>query len=197
MNIKICLQPYSSRNNYPSVRIKINDIKLFDDVVYTENFTFTKEIENLKDINFLTIEHYNKSNKDTISDGDKIIEDKAIELKSIIIDRYKVPEVILYSNKFYPQYPKNIADAPEYITNNLYFGYNGIYYFSFEKDISVWYYKMLLLKEKLANENNQKVVTLPNGEVVETFEFAGKDMKANDASSLSINELYTLIQNES
>ena len=43
-------------------------------------------------------------------------------------------------------------------------------------------------------EANQELMTLPSGEVIETFEFAGKTLKANETGNLTIDDLYALIK---
>ena len=51
-------------------------------------------------------------------------------------------------------------------------------------------------EEKIANENNQKLMTLPDGSEIETFEFANKTMQADFDGVLSIGELYERVQME-
>ena len=165
-------------------------------------FLFEKEITSLNDTNNLIIEHYNKKNSDTIVDNNKdIIRDKAIELIAISFDNIDIPKVVLYDNKFYPDWPTNIikehnGNPPKFITNNLYFGFNGKYKMSFSKNYKAWYFKQLMKKERMSNEANQELMTLPSGEVIETFEFAGKTLKANETGNLTTDDLYALIKNE-
>ena len=49
-------------------------------------------------------------------------------------------------------------------------------------------------KERMSNKANQELMTLPSGEVIETFEFAGKTLKANETGNLTIDDLYALIK---
>ena len=44
----------------------------------------------------------------------------------------------------------------------------------------------------MAKEDNLEF----EGEVIETFEFAGKTLKANETGNLTIDDLYALIKNE-
>ena len=202
MIIKITLIPHKSLS-WPNVKILLNHNTLLDQVLTPNNnkfFIFEKEINSLNDTNILIIEHYNKRNSDTIVDNNKdIIRDKAIELIAISFDNVDIPKVVLYDNKFYPDWPTNIikehnGNPPKFITNNLYFGFNGKYEMTFSKNYKSWYFEQLMKKERMSNKANQELMTLPSGEVIETFEFAGKTLKANETGNLTINDLYALIK---
>ena len=202
MIIKITLIPHKGIS-WPNVKILLNNNTLLDQIVTPNNnkfFIFEKEITSLNDTNNLIIEHYNKKNEDTIVDNNKdIIRDKAIELITISFDNIDIPKVVLYDNKFYPDWPINIikehkGNPPKFITNNLYFGFNGKYIINFSKNYKAWYFEQLVKKERMSNEANQELMTLPSGEVIETFEFAGKTLKANETGNLTIDELYALIK---
>ena len=121
-----------------------------------------------------------------------LIKIRAIILKSIEFDDLTVPEVLLYNQKFYPDWP----DQPNFITNDLYFGYNGKYIYEFGNDSWKLYYNNLLKKELLANIHNKQLIQLPNGEEIESFEFNGKLVSANAKESVSLQELYERVTNE-
>ena len=55
------------------------------------------------------------------------------------------------------------------------------------------YYNNLLSKEMIANINNKKIINLPSGEQVESFEFNGKLTQADAKESVTIDELYERI----
>ena len=145
-------------------------------------------------------EHKERELYSTIIDNNNdIINDKAVELIAISFDNIDIPKVVLYDNKFYPKWPINIikehkGNPPKFIINNLYFGFNGQYKFNFSKDYKAWYFKQLIKKERMSNEANQELMTLPSGEVIETFEFAGKSVQADKTAELTIDDLYALIK---
>ena len=152
-----------------------------------KHFIFDIDLENAQEQNSLKITHRDKHGKDTIVDEEgNIVSDRAIILKSLEFDSLRVPEVILYQSKFYPNWP----DQPKYTTNNLYFGFNGTFEFLFSKDVERMYFQHLLDKEMIANFNNKKEMQLPNGQVVETFEFNGKEVSGDEKDTATIEDLY-------
>ena len=52
------------------------------------------------------------------------------------------------------------------------------------------YFQHLLDKEMIANFNNKKEMQLPNGQVVETFEFNGKEVSGDEKDTATIEDLY-------
>lgn len=201
MKFILTFEPHCSKNNYPQVEIWINDLCLFDDIMNPNKekyFILDEEMNNIKEKNVIKIIHKNKSNKDTVSKNKIIVEDRAVELKSLVIDNFRIPEVYLYNQKFYPVYPENLKQEhpPTYITNNLYFGFNGTYQLFFNNPIDKWYYSTLLFKERLANQNNQTFVELPDGDKVETYEFAGKQILGKEKDDITIKDLHKLIMEE-
>lgn len=192
MQIKIVIEPKHSKH-WPKLIIKINDKVLFDADCIPNNqkhFVWQEKLKNLKHSNILEIIHHGKKGTDTVVDSDNnIIEDSAIILKSIEFDTLPVPEVVLYENKFFPNWP----DQPEYIKNNLYFGFNGSYKIDFTKDSKRMYFKNLLLKEKLANKYNKKIIQLPSGKEIESFEFNGIMVNSEKKDSITIEDLYKAV----
>jgi len=197
MNIEIYGKAYVN----PYITVLLNNDILFDGYCEQEDWKLIQYVESLESENTLIIKHSKKTNEDTVVVDDNIISDKAFELYKVVLDGINIPTVTLFSQKFYPNWPKNIiieheGYPPEYITNNLYFGFNGTYELNFNKDIQQWYFKQLIEKEKTANDNNQKLITLSDGSEIETFEFANKTMQADFDGVLSISELYERVQLE-
>lgn len=195
MNIKIVLEPaYSIK--WPMVRIAVNEREIYKGICNPnegKHFVWNINLENVDDANTLAIEHFDKHGKETILDHEgNIVSDRAIMLKSLEFDGTKVPDVILYQSKFFPNWP----DQPDYITNNLYFGFNGVYKFDFGKDARKMYYAHLLQKELIANINNKKIMQLPNGEEVESFEFNGRTVSGHEKDTTTIEDLYQSVMNE-
>ena len=204
MQIKIKLEPTFSIK-WPKLRIYLNDDILYDDYcsIKGENyFTWIHDLDEslLKDQNLLTIEHYDKDGKETIIDSQgETMADRALILKSISINNLEVPEVVLFDKPFYISYTdkqmNEPGEKPSVLKNNLYFGYNGKYVFTFSDNAEKDYYKHLLTKEKLANIANKKVIVSPDGNLVEVFEFVGKMVDGSQEQSISIDELYNQVKN--
>jgi hypothetical protein len=195
MKIKIVLKGNSSTNKNPMSKITINNQDYFDgEVVGERDFIFYfNPIEN----NTLQIEHYNKTNDDTIVDqSGKIISDLSIELMSIHIDGVEILDTVLYSMPYYVKWPQNIVEdyrsknqeLPEYIENNLYFGFNGVYKFAFSDNVVVEYYKQFWLDEVQAHKNQTK-----SSLDKEVFERMGKKVAIDENSDFTIYDLEKLV----
>lgn len=192
MKIKIVIEP-TFNNNWPKTKIEINQEIMYEGLCKPNQknyFVWHSDCKNLNDKNVLKITHYDKKGKDTMVDTEgNVVKDKALILKSIEFDGMMVPEVILYEQKFYPNWP----NQPLYLKNNLYFGFNGTYVFEFVNNAKKLYYKNLLQKEMLANVHNKKIITLPSGEEIESFEFNGKLVDSTKKDSITIDELYNSV----
>jgi len=80
------------------------------------------------------------------------------------------------------------------IENNLEDGINGLGpLLDYAKII---YNKNLIQKKMLANINNKKILTLPSGEQIESFEFNGKFVDSAKKDSVTIDDLYQAVTNE-
>ena len=192
MQIKIIIEPKFSKK-WPNLKIKVNSKTMFDDVCMPNKekyFVYDTSLENMNELNHLEIIHHGKSGDDTVVDKEgNVIDDRAIILKSIEFDNYAVPEVLLYENKFFPDWP----DQPENIKNNLYFGFNGTYRLEFINDAKKMYFNNLLEKESLANINNKKIVQLPSGKEIESFEFNGELVDSEKKDNVTIDDLYKAV----
>lgn len=188
MKLDIVIEPtYSVK--WPMVRVSINGVILYEGECkpnHKDYFKLTFDHQ-VKSRNMLEIEHFDKNGKETILDSEgNIISDRAISLKSIAFDELPVPEVVLYQQKFFPKWP----DQPAVLKGNLYFGFNGIFTMEFGDDSEKIYFNNLLTKELIANINNKKTMQLPSGETVETFEFNGSTVNANEPDTTTIETLY-------
>lgn len=198
MNIKITLLSY----NRPTVRISVNNIVYFDSVLLNR----LTEIEfnaDVQDANQLSIEHFGKTNQDTIcDDAGQIISDRAAELVGITIAKYEIPRNILFKQPFAVQWPENlIQDAkrenrilPNCLYNNLYFGFNGTYTFDFARDLRKDYYYYFWQMERDANHNLQMVDEASN---TGYFEAYGMKLEINKSFNLTIHDLKYIIENQS
>lgn len=200
MQIKVKLRAYKS-THAPAVCLSVNNgiyyNDYFDDEITEVEFGFTPE-----DQNVFEIEHYNKQNSDTITDSTgKIIADCAVELVSLTIDGFMVPKNILFKKPFYVKWPSNLVEdaeregrtLPEYIDNNLFFGFNGTYRFDFPKDFAREYYWYYWQMERDANSNLQMV-----DESTQTayFDAYGLRLAINQDFSYTIHDLKYIIENE-
>lgn len=134
--------------------------------------------------NIICIEHFNKRESHTAIQNGKIISDRALELKSIQFDDYKIPEVVLYniSFKVHP-FMDVIRDLPDTI-NSLYFGYNGVYEIKFD-NFYKWYFTQLEIAERIAHNHDDSLVKY--GNIVEV----------NDATDMTIYQLQEIIDDPS
>lgn len=198
MNVKIRL----SAHDCPTVRISVNNIVYFDSILHNR----LTEIEfdtDLQYSNQLSIEHFGKTNQDTICDETgQIISDRAAELVGITIGKYEIPRNILYKQPFAVKWPENlIEDAekenrilPNCLYNNLYFGFNGIYTFDFAGDLRKDYYYYFWQMERDANHNLQMVDESSN---TGYFEAYGMKLEINKSFNLTIHDLKYIIENQS
>ena len=198
MNIKIRL----SAHDQPTIRISVNGFVYFDSVLHNR----LTEIEfdaGLQDSNQLSIEHFGKTNQDTICDETgQIISDRAAELVSINIGKYEIPKNILFKQPFAVRWPENLVEdaerenrtLPGCLYNNLYFGFNGIYTFDFSGDLRKDYYYYFWQMERDANHNLQMVDESSN---TGYFEAYGMKLEINKSFNLTIHDLKYIIENQS
>ena len=204
MNIQIKLEPTFSIK-WPNLRYTINNKIIFDGECKPNNEKYHVIDTDITDLvekqNQIIIEHYDKSGRETLvdSNGD-IISDRALILRSIRLDDSQVPEVILHDKPFKinwtPAQLKENKDRPTYIKDNLYFGYNGVYSFTFSDNIAREHFINLIEKERIANVHNKKEIVRPDGTTVEAFEFTGKLVDSNESEAVTIEQLYNRINNE-
>ena len=201
MKITIKLLPTFSIK-WPNIRIVINNNILHDGPCEVKNndlFVFNTNV-NPRDKNNLYIEHYGKQGYETIVDEDGVVvSDRAVMLKSISLDDFEIPELILYNKPFVVEWSKEQLEEnptrPKTITNNLYFGYNGSYCYMFGNDSAKEYYLCLLEKERIANIHNKKEMVGPDGNTIEVFEFSGNLIDSNKPNDYTIGQLFELVKN--
>ena len=168
MKIDISIEPtYSIK--WPKLRLSFNSHTLFDDYCVPNNgehfeWTHIADDNSLLDKNELKIEHYDKSGRETILDqNSEVSSDRSLILKSIRIEGHNVPEVVLFDKPFRVNWTaeqlRENNNRPALITNNLYFGYNGIYSYCFGNDGTKHYFENLIEKERLANISNKKEIS--------------------------------------
>ena len=199
--IKIKIHGHRS-TDFPLCRIKFNKELLFDaPIINTAILTFDV---NLIEKNVLHIEHYGKLHTDTILDSEGNVEsDRAIELKSIIIDGYAIPKVLMYRQKFFvdwwdhdiEEFDKSDKPVPGFLTNNVYFGHNGYYEYCFDKDLVKSYYANLWQEEHIANQDLQQVKEF-DGEIKETFNLYGNESDIAEEFDKTIFDLLDIIEKD-
>lgn len=200
MKAKVQIKGNSANHKDPMVKISVNDKEYYQGTV-DKLLDFECDFDPL-DSNTLTVEHYNKTNQDTVVDAQgNITGDLSIELVSIHINDVEIMNTVLYSMPFFVQWPENILEdyrnknqePPEYIDNNLYFGFNGEYRFSFSGDVVAEYYNQFWLDEVQAHKNQTQKNN--NSEV---FERMGEKVAIDENSNFTIYDLEKLVlKNES
>jgi len=197
MQIKIQITAY----NFPNIRILMNNTVHFDSVL-TQPTTVVEFDFEVAQNNTLTIEHYNKINQDTVCDAaGKIISDKAAELVSVSVGKYNIPKNILFKQPFVVDWPENlVTDAnargeqlPTSLYNNLYFGFNGKYFFEFSNSIEKDYFYYFWQMERDANCNLQMVDELSSDGYFEAY---GLRLEINKDFDYTIHDLKNIIDNQ-
>lgn len=129
--IKISFNTHNNGIKGPCFKIFVNDTLIDDQTNYMhESYekTFTVTVHDKK--NRIRLEHYNKSPKDTITQGGKVIKDIALELTDIRFNGVQCHIVDLHDNFFYvTDWPYQVESQQR---NNLFFGFNGYYEYYFE-----------------------------------------------------------------
>lgn len=192
MNIKLKFN-YHASDHWPSFRVWFNNLLLADYATDSTptNITFDVDALDPLDSNELVIEHYGKTDQDTILDSTgNILKDRAVEIKAIIINGFEQPRNTLAGKKFWPVWPAHITNMPEYVTNHLYLGFNGKYKFNFPKNISQDYYDQLWEQERELNNSLTQVDE--NNE--EWFTAYGLKLKMNEQFDFSLTELKKIIE---
>ena len=197
IQIQLCGRP--SRNNYPEIELLLNGQLLFSgQAIDSQSFVFTAKTD--QELNFLEVVHKNKTNQDTVVNTEGvIIEDRSVELKTLIINGQPVKDTVLYNSPFYVNWPDNILEdckkqnqtAPEFIKNSLYFGFNGKYVYEFMTDSRREQFRQLLLDEVQAHQNQQ---IFEDG--TEKFNRYGEKVSTDQDFNLSIFDLNDLINNQ-
>ena len=205
MEIDIILQPTFSLK-WPKVKIFFNEKMIYDNYCKPNDKDFFRYKYNadpklISHTNKIKIEHYDKQGEETVVDKNgETISDRAIILKSISIDGLEIPEVVLFDQPFNviltERQKRQKNHIPNTIKNNLYFGYNGFYEYELCDDATKHYFETLIIKEKLSNIANTKTISLPNGTIVESFEFSGRQLDGTKKTKITIDDLYEQIKNE-
>lgn len=192
MEIKLRLKG-SMSTGWPTCKIIINDVVHYDGIIENDQ-TISFAIQP-RDLNILQIVHYGKQNSDTIvNEQHQIIADKSLELQGITLDNVEVMTVNLYNCPFYVQWPSSKLrefmrkgeEPPNFIKQQLYFGFNGTYEFTFNGDLQKEYFNQFWLDECQSNENQ----TLEN----DKFNRLGEYVDINAPLNMTIYELEKLIK---
>ena len=195
MEITIGLRGNCANGKSPKVRISVNNVVYVDDEI-SELSEHTLTIDPLLQ-NVLSIEHYNKTNQDTIvDDSNNIVSDLSIELLGITIDNNSILHTVLHTMPFYVNWPENIVSdyhkknetPPEFITNNLYFGFNGTYKFEFTDNSDIDYFTTFWLDESQAHANQTETA---DGE--EVFKRMGETVTISKDSDFTIHDLKRMV----
>lgn len=200
MQIKITLKSHKS-TDYPSVKIIYNNNLYFDNKLSSRLSEIVLDIDTVNANNLLEIQHYNKSNSDTLcNDKGEIVADKAVELESISLDSFQIPKQILFKKKFYVEWPLNLLEEakingkkmPDYLDNNLFFGFNGTYKFDFKQEYKKEYFSYFWQMEKEANQTFEII----DSDGKSYFNAYGLRLPLDKDFSFTIHDLKYIIENK-
>ena len=130
MKILLNLSIHTHNHRGPNFRIWLNKKLKIDVTGQLENLTLSVDIDELNVINTLMIEHYGK-NPNGFENGDI-----AVEVLEIKFDGLPLPRNMMYDQIFYPNWIW--SEAPNFIINNCYLGYNGVWSLTFPKNVREW-----------------------------------------------------------
>ena len=176
----------------PFFRIYADDQLLIDKQDADHQEILNLQADGLGDgVHKLIIEHYGKTDLDTVCDAEgKIVADRAIELLSISIDGFEVPKNELFKQKFYPIWPPHFQDCPAYLTDNNWLGFNGRWILEFNQPFAKDYYGAFWLNEEM---NNIRLHDSTVDDKDEYFEVYGFKLKLNDRENCTLSDLRKLI----
>lgn len=137
MKIKMLFNNINAYNGSPNVRISVNNDILYEGVVGP---SYQFDI-NPEDSNTLVVEHYGKTDADTLVENGGIVADKNFTLEKIVIDEYDIEELI-WDSVFVDAHNNTIPGC-------LFFGPNGAFKLKFEAPVLKW-----MLKTRHQKNNN-------------------------------------------
>jgi hypothetical protein len=129
MKISLNLIVHTCGNLGPNFRIWVNKEEKYSTLNQLENLKLEIEVEKFNTVNTLMIEHYGKNPIGLVSDI-------AVEILEISFDGLILPRNMMYDQVFYPNW--TWSDAPNFLFDNCYLGYNGVWHMSFSKDVRAW-----------------------------------------------------------
>ena len=161
MQITVKLRGHST-NRFPNVKLWINRDCVYDGTIKDEQL-FVFDVDTLLPQNIFGIEHYGKDDRETTTTGDV-----AVELLELSFNGIRVLDTVLYNKPYYVNWSRYWpGERPDFVTNTLYFGWNGEYRFDFTSDIKREYYKQFWLDEVQAHANQNSDEFFRDGEFVE------------------------------
>lgn len=196
MKIKLSFK-YHASNHWPSFRVWFNElclVDLEDTSCAPVDFMFDVMPKYPMEHNELVIEQYGKLINDTVIDEQgTIIKDRAIEIVSISIDEFDQPRSTIVAKKFWPIWPEHMTNMPDYISDQMYLGFNGKYRFDFPANVGQDYYDKLWDQER--ELNNRLTQVDENNEA--WFTAYGLKLRMNEKFDFDLTRLKNLIeQNE-
>lgn len=133
IEIQIKLSADYWEQRYPSAKVYIDDILLFDE-----------KVDNPVDINWkgsisegnhkFIIELYNKKQGDTVMVDNKIVHDVLLNIDSILLDEIELNQLMWLKSVYYPV----DTHAPEKVNHCVNLGWNGRWELEFESPTYMW-----------------------------------------------------------
>ena len=131
-----------------NIKLDNKNLQTIDNFINGEKKDIEFDVELNEGEHQLSIERTNKSTKDTVVSGSKIIKDSTIDILDLVIDRISV-EPLLDKAKFFPQYPepwlsqqKEAGKAPP--TSYDYcrtLHHNGEWRLNFTSPVHIWFFQ--------------------------------------------------------
>ena len=117
--IRLDLEGFKGRYDYPEVEICVNDKSLYKEIVEGKQ-TVDIRVDDLSVEHELSIELLYKDLLDTVLEGDEIVADKSLKFHKIYIDEVNIRKYV-YQGKQIPIYHHEGQGPSEMIGNHLFF----------------------------------------------------------------------------
>lgn len=135
IRIKLSSENWSYR--YPSARVYVDDLVIYDKVVeQPDEIVWSGELE--EGTHKLTIEMYGKQGSDTRTDNDgNIIEDVILNINNVEFDDIDIGYTKWSHSKYYPD-QSSTHNAPEKLVECVDLGWNGRWELEFYSPVYLW-----------------------------------------------------------
>lgn len=128
LTIDIAVRTAADRG--PNLRIYANHLVVWQSDNLQQDTVATVTVNGLRPINLILVEHHGKD-PTQIPQGDI-----AAEIRSVTIGDLPLPRNLLFDQIFYPNW--QWGATANFLTQNCYLGYNGIWQLAFPADYRRW-----------------------------------------------------------
>jgi hypothetical protein len=129
-NLTIGISVTTAADRGPNLRVYVNQklVQSLDNL--QQDITVTLDLNDLRPVNLIFVEHHGKD-PTQISQGDI-----AAEIRSVTIGGLPLPRNLLFDQIFYPNW--QWGGAANFLTQNCYLGFNGVWQLAFPQDHRQW-----------------------------------------------------------